>query len=245
MTTLLEVRDRCKQESDNVGMSFVSDPEWLNYINSAYTEAYGLFAQAYGADYFIQSPSTGYTFTTTGLTQDYALPSDFWKLLGVDVLYGAANQWTSLRPYLFSERNKFNATNTPMPAAGQQFRVFYIPTVTLLVNTTDVLVTGITANGGDEYVVADACIRALAKEESDVSVFVMRKQALKDRLEAEAENRDAASADRIADVRGRRGCGMEYHLFGGNLRLIGFQATGWAGLDPDLYGVGYGSGWWP
>ena len=240
MTTLLEVRTRCKQESDSVNSSFISDGEWDNLINSSYQEAYGLYVQAYGSDYFVQSPSTGYAFTTNGTSQFFALPADFWKLLGVDVLYGNANQWVSLKPFAFGDRNKFSMINSPIPAAGQSVRVFYIPTVTALAVDADVLVTGITANGGDEYVIADACLKALAKEESDVSVFAARKQALVERLNAEAENRDAGQPAAIVDSRGRGTSAMQYRLNGTNLWLIGFQISGWPGPDWDLDRAG----WW-
>jgi len=36
MTTLLQLRDRCKQESDNVNSSFITDAEWTTYINASY-----------------------------------------------------------------------------------------------------------------------------------------------------------------------------------------------------------------
>lgn len=242
MTTLLQLRDRCKQESDQVNSAFISDAEWDNYINGSYQEIYGLTAQVYGDDYYVQSPATGYTFTTTGLTAYYALPSDFFKMLGLDVLYGSLNQWTSLKPFGIGERNKFSALNSPIPAAGQQLRLFYIPTVTRLVLDADVLLTPITANGWEEYVVADACIKACGKEESDVSVFAARKAELKARIDAEAANRDAGSPAHIQDARGRGTGAMQYHISGSNLWLIGYQSRGWPDADWNL--VDYGGGWY-
>lgn len=238
MTTLLELRTRAKQESDNVNSVFITDLEWNSYINASYQEAYGLYAQAYGEDYFSKSPPQ--TIATDGINRFFALASDFWKLLGVDVLYGNANQYVSLKPFAFGDRNQFSWINSPIPAAGQTVRVWYIPTVTVLVNPGDVIATALSANGGDEYMVADACIKALAKEESDVSVYMARKQALVKRLEEEAENRDAGNPACIVDSRGRSSPAMKYRLNGDNLWLIGWNITGWPGPDWDMQS----SGWW-
>lgn len=243
MTTLLQLRDRAKQESDMVNSSFITDPEWLNLINSSLQEIYGLTAQVYGADYYVQSPSTGYTFTTDGTNQFFALPADFFKLLGIDVLYGATNQWTTLREFGIGDRNKFSAINSPIPAAGQTVRLFYVPRVTLLVGDSTTIPDALSMNGWEEYIIADACIKALTKEESDVSVFMQRKQALIDRINAEAESRDLAGTAAIVDSRGRGSGGMQYRINGSSIWLIGFQSRGWPGADMDLV-QSDNIGWW-
>jgi hypothetical protein len=64
--TLLQIRDLCKQESDMVNSSFLSDAEWNSYINQSYYELYDLLVQKYGNDYFVQTP---YTFITDGVSK--------------------------------------------------------------------------------------------------------------------------------------------------------------------------------
>lgn len=224
MSTLLQIRDRAKQETDNVNSSFVSDAEWNNYINSAYYELYGLLVQLYSNDYYVQSPTTGYTFTTDGTNQFFALPADFFKLLGVDVLI-SGTQYVSLKPFAFGDRNKLSITNSTIPMAGQTIRIFYIPKLTEL--TIDASTTVNMVNGWEEYIVVDASIRAMAKEESDVSVLMDRKQKLIKRIESEGENRDAGSGQVTVDVYGRRARAMQYRLNGNNLWLIGNSAPGW------------------
>lgn len=238
MSTLLQLRDRCKQESDNVNSSFLSDAEWNTNINNSYAELYGLLAQKFGSDYFVATPVT---IVTDGVNQQFALASDFFKLLTVEVLYGNANQYVTLKRFPLSDKNKFSWINSPIPAAGQSVRYWYIPRVTALAADGTSTVDAITMMGWDEYIVVDACIKALAKEESDVSVFIARKQALLSRLEAETENRDAFSPATIVDSRGRSAPSMQYKLNGSNLMLIGYQITGWPGPDWDLYGS---DGWW-
>lgn len=231
MATLADIRNRAKQESDNVGQSFVSDAEWLNYINGGYQEAYGLYAAAYGARYFAKNPPQ--SITTDGTNQLFALASDFWKLLLCEVqVMTASQQYVNLKPFELAEKNSIGYFNQSIPAAGQTVRVWYIPTVTALSVDADVLSTALTANGGEEYVVADACIKALTKEESDPSVFIARKNALKQRLEAEAANRDASNPSRILDIRGRRARSMQYCLVGTNIMLVGGATPGW------YYGMG-------
>lgn len=241
MTTLLQIRDRCKQESDNVNSSFLTDAEWDNLINSSYRELYGLLVQAYGEDYFVQTPQTGYTFTTDGINQFFALPTDFFKLLGVDVMVTSPAQWASLKPFAFADRNRVTMFNTQIPMAGQTVRVFYVPRLTDLVLDPDVLVAGVTLNGWEEYIIADCAMKALAKEESDVTVVAARKRALVDRLEAEASNRDAGNPARIVDVMGRRVRSMQYRLNGSSIWLVGNAQPGyaydgnWGGFeDPDM-----------
>ena len=58
-------------------------------------------------------------------------------------------------------------------------------------------------NGWEELITIDAAIKAMQKEESDVSVLAAQKGAIIERLEAEAENRDAGAPAIVGDARGR------------------------------------------
>lgn len=236
--TLATIRTACKYESDNVGQSYISDSEWTYYINASYQELYGKIVESFGNDYFTQTPSSGYTFSTDGVNQLFALPADFFKLLGVDLQIASPNYFVSLKPFAMSERNKLSITNTLTPMAGQTIRLLYVPRATQLVADTDAM-DGV--NGWEEFIIVDACIKALAKEESDVSVFMARKQALEARLASEIENRDASGATVVADVVGRRARAMQYRLNGNSLWLIGNGMPGWGpfgdwGNDPFAYG---------
>src|SRR3990167_6382280 len=94
--TLLQMRNRAKQESDNVGSSFITDAEWDSYLIGSYQELYVLVVQAFGNDYFTQTPATGYTFVTTGTGNLFTLPTDFFKLLGVDLQISSPGNYVSL-----------------------------------------------------------------------------------------------------------------------------------------------------
>jgi len=70
-------------------------------------------------------------------------------------------------------------------------------------------------SGWLEYVVTDAAIKMLQKEESDTSVLQFQKAALIKRIESAAENRDAGSPATIADVQWTNGTWPFGNGFGG------------------------------
>lgn len=236
--TLANLRTLAKQESDNVNQSFISDAEFNRYIQGSYNELFGLIVEAYGDDYFVQTPSAGYQFTTDGVNNRYALPAAFFKLRGVDLQVQTPNQWTTLKPFTMAERNRLSGQNSNIPMAGQVLQVLYTPLPTLPAQDADTI-DGV--NGWEEYVIIDAAMKALAKEEADVSVLMARKQAMIRRLEAETQNRDSGMPHHIADTLFRARNGMRYRLDGGNIWLVG-NSTGPQG-DWDEYGNG--NGMWP
>ena len=144
----------------------------------------------------------------------------FFKLIGVDLLLGAQPQgWVTLRPFTMADRNRFAIPNmqtfwgyanlryrlngnriwiVPLPSSGQVIRIWYVPQLTLLSAGSDVI-NGV--NGWEEYIIIDAAIKALQKEESDCSVLMAQKAAIIQRLEAEAENRDVGSPAVVGDTR--------------------------------------------
>lgn len=214
-TTLEALRQAVRRRADMVNNNFITDDELTEYINGSYAELYDLLVQKYGDNYFVQNPAT---ITTDGTSDQYALPDDFFKLLGVDLqLGGTADSFVTIRPFNFADRNRYSVPNfqtfygvtnlryringgqiwfTPRPAAGQNMRLWYIPRFSALVNNEDI-VDGV--SGWEEYIVVDAAIKCLAKEESDASIYMAQKGALIQRIEAAAENRDAGSPATVVD----------------------------------------------
>lgn len=227
--TLASLRSQAQQRSDMVNSNFVSTSEWNSYISNSYKELYDLLVSAFGNDYYVATPVT---FSTDGTNDKYALPDGtlyssapaFYKLLGVDLqVQGASQVWQTLKPFTFTERNRYspygvntlyrntairyrlNGSNlwfTPLPQAGLTIRLWYIPQPNTLSSDTDTF-DGI--SGWEEYVVIDAAIKALQKEESDVSVLGSQKQAIIARIQGMAENRDAGSPATVADSMGING----------------------------------------
>ncbi len=216
------IRLMAQQRADRVNSNFVTLPEWNTYISQSYFELYDLLVTVY-EDYFLQTP---YTFTTDGNAQ-YTLPTDFYKLLGVDCgLSNSTNAWGTLKKFDFIARNRYvypQITTTllgvfdlqyrlmgntlyfiPTPSSGQTIRVWYIPKLTQPMQDTDIL-KGI--SGWTEYVIVDAAIKCLQKEESDVSILMSQKMALMKRIEESSMNRDAGQPDTVSDVRGNSSSG--------------------------------------
>lgn len=201
-----------------VNSEFIEEAEWNSYINQSYYELYDIIVQKYGNDYYVADP---YEFVTDGQLEGYPLPEDMYKLLGVDLqLQNGQDSWVTLKSFNFAERNQFATPNiqnfygisnmryrlrgtklwlTPLPSAGQRLRLWYVPRLEELVDDADEA-DGI--SGWTEYIICDAAMKALQKEESDVSVLMAEKQALINRIEAAAEVRDAGSPSTVQDVRG-------------------------------------------
>lgn len=291
--SLDEIVLAARQHADQVSSGFLTTQEWQFNVNQSLFSRYDKMIAAYGNDYFVADP---YTFSTDGTNGTFALPSDFYKLLGVDcIVNGNTQAPITLKPFPFQERNQGNWPGL-IPPAGLQIRLFYVPkmipltspnTITLdgVVDGDSLVINGVTftcvsaapaANqfvqgatdtatasnlasciaaststavddivtatsdgavvtvtqltdatvtwsttystytfspnqsewtaraqsysGWLEYVIVDAAIKALVKEESDPSALMAQEQALLKRLEAMASNRDAGEPSTVADA---------------------------------------------
>ena len=208
-TTLTEFIERARQAADMDGSQFVSDSELKVYINASAQELYDLLVASYTDLYTVESASQTPT-TEASLT----LPNDFYKLRGVDFLI-STNTWVDVQNFSFNERNNNNLSigsfnrltdvryrltgskillTPPERALNNTFKLWYIPKMVELVADSDTF-DGI--NGFEQYIVIDAAIKMLTKEESDTSGLILQKRQLKERIETMAQNRDAANPEVI------------------------------------------------
>lgn len=211
--TLLALRDAAKDRADMANSRLVRDARWTAYINAAKDELYDLLVSAYGEDYF----TTSSTISLVSGTSSYSLPSDFYKLRGVDYKIDTLN-YAPLKKFEFSNRNRYNYGTyfwrsrcltyryriignkihfTPEPNENNDIRIWYIPLSPNLSDDSDEF-DGF--NGWTEFVIIRAAILALRKEESDTSEL---KQDLAEQMERIAKirhNRDAGQAAKINDV---------------------------------------------
>ncbi len=213
---ILEAQQRC----DKVNSNFYSPQELMNMCSQSRKELYDIIVQKFGDDYYLATP---YTYLTANQQQFYPLPSDFYKLLGVDVALNAndPNSWVTLKQFNFIQRNLYNFPNVytmygitnlryrlmgnqleivPVPSGGQTIHLWYVPRPSQLLNLTD-LVDGV--SGWEEYIVVDMCIKMLTKEESDISIYAAQKMGLLKRIEEAAENRDIGEPQTVSDSRRR------------------------------------------
>lgn len=237
--TLAQLRTAVRERSDMVYSQFITDAELNTYINQSAFELYDLLIQKFGDDYYIKTPP--YQFQTDGTNYLYALPSDFYKLVGVDLaINNSPSSWTTIWGFNFGARNVNPVPNvqglygfsnirvrvsgnnlwvSPVPSANQTFQIWYAPTMTTLSADSDTF-QGI--SGWTEYIIVDAAIKCLAKEESDTQVFLMQKQGLIQRIESAAENRNASAPATVMDKRNNEGYGF----------------------GDGMSGQGSGGGWW-
>lgn len=211
--TLAQLRTLARQRADMENSTFVSDSEFNNYINDSYGELYDLLVASF-EDYYLKAPVT---FTLTSPTNTYALPSDFYKLRGLDFQLSSGD-WTTVTLFNFAERNvksrllsrySYGQKNVSYRVMGQYLRIepadecsgtyqlWYIPRYTRMTSDSDTL--------GDvldfsEYVIVDAAIKALVKEESDISALLAIKGQLHERVITMAKSRVADKPERVADV---------------------------------------------
>ena len=209
------VRQRTNTENSN----FVTDDEIVTLLNKAYVELY---------DYLIQTFES-YVVTSTDITliqnQDtYALPSDFYKCLGVDMWLDAVRKIT-LSKFNFSDRNRFQTTTwlpvlsanplryrivgnnlkiIPSPASAYKMTLWYAPqplelalTVTDPTNQTNQLqsILGIF----DDYIIMSAAIDVLQKEESDTTNLVRDREQYIERIRMSLGTRDDQN-DTVTDI---------------------------------------------
>lgn len=205
--TLATLRSRARERADMVGSSFVSDSGFNDWINEANQKLYSLIVDAFGEDYFRSTQS----FTTVASQSDYPLPSDFYKLVGVDLSYHGI--WRSLTRYERAERNTFrelkpealpryaivgsNLRLYPAPTAGLSGSILYIPEAPLL--TADGNSVSY-PNGWERYIVIDAAIQALIKEETNVNALLSEREKIEREIRDAKENRDMATPKQVVDT---------------------------------------------
>jgi hypothetical protein len=205
----------------------------------------------------IQTNGTGFIPFPNGsnyVTNGIPAPA-LYKLTGVDGNLtgqglGPASQWTTLSRFNWIDRNKYNVLPgfvgifgnfvqisyrpmgnslelIPIPAANTQIQIWYAPILQQMLLDTDMLPFSI--SGWSEYVIVDAAIKALRKQEllEQAGVLMNQKASLQERIRASAPSRDIGQANSVSNTRSSCGdpsfnnCGMN----GGN---------GWFG------GGGYG-----
>jgi hypothetical protein len=199
-----------------VGSSFVADSATgLDaWINEAHQKLHGMLVEALGEEYVSSTAS----LSIVAGTSDYAVPTGFFKLYGIDVTLG--DYVYALQPYERLERNMYrngrilasrvrgyevpryslvgsNIRLYPTPTQALTTTVLYAPEATVLVNGTDAVSY---ANGWERFIVLDAAIQALAKEESDTRTLAAERAAVVKEIELAKEQRDLNRMHRVVEV---------------------------------------------
>lgn len=212
--TLAQLRSRVRIRADIEGEEKrYPDTELDEYINASYKELYAKLVRK-----MLIRPEEIQTIVTTG-AQVYSVNSNHFATLGV--FYDINGDWQSLLARHSAKLRPFGITSTvsgdatsyriaevagvkqiefyPRPT-NRTYYLQYVPLPGELVNDTD-SVDEILA--WTEYVVVDAAIKALRKENSDTDALQGDKLALDRRIEEEAELVEMAESYRITDVNRR------------------------------------------
>lgn len=223
--TLAQLRARALARADLEASHYATETASIATVNTLlnasadalHDKLVGLFEDRYVAES---------TFTTSGglpaplpaettpPSEDVALPVDFYRLLGVD-LEVSSGTWVALEAYDFRQRNRLSNTTSadgcsvryrlqgdvvhllPVPAAGLNARLIYVPARAQLEEEDDPL-QGV--SGWEEWVVVDTARKLLLREESDTSGVEREMAELNARIQLSASRRDVGRAPRVQDV---------------------------------------------
>jgi len=205
--TFAELKARARSRADMDGSEFVTDEEFALYVRDSAAELYDVLVSSF-QDYYLETTAEA----TLSLGEaSIALPSSFYKLRGVD-RYSSSAQWTTLSPYSFAERNDNSGSMTssgiryrvqagalkltPTDACDGTYRVHYVPLMPALTLDADVFDDH---NRWADYIVVDAAIKALQKEESSTTTLEKQKQALLKRIEDMSKQVDAGGPEVVVD----------------------------------------------
>jgi len=212
MATLSDIRDRVRQRADIENETArYPDSEVNQYINDSYKELFTLL-QRYG---LVRTEKTQ-TITADGSTS-YAVSSDYFATL--KVFYQDGTTLVSLRRHEFKNRpfdfsgttgqassyrvahngTSLNIELVPKPGSGTYLHT-YIPVPADLSDDSDTIDS---VMGWDEFIVIDAAIKALVKEDSDTSQLMIERERIMARIEAESAMREMAETHSITDTRRR------------------------------------------
>lgn len=197
-----------RKKTDQENSTFVTDSELIEFIDLSWKELYNKIIEA-NTTYYLTSQN----ITIVGGTDIYALPTDFYKVQGVDINV-SGNRAISARPFNFEERNRKNyignITHTygyiirgdsiqflPNPQTNADAKLWYIPLPATLTADGDTINT---VNGGFRWIVADVCVMVATKEESDTSSFENEKIRHEENIRKALAIRDEGMAQRVTDI---------------------------------------------
>lgn len=201
-----------RQMADIERSQVCTDTEIVSYINKAYRELYNAIVLAH-QNYFVSSG----TITLVPGTDTYAVPSDFMKLLGVDLVVDSSQSITLL-PYNLNERNRSQTGLIYTHPLQRSFRYIlmgsnlkFVPKASIPSGTVTVWyvpapadLTSVSSfdaiNGLDEYVTAAAAEKCLIKQNLPSKEVALLKQEKKQMVIETCAGRDAGMTLCVTDL---------------------------------------------
>lgn len=206
--TLAQMIEQVRLRTDTVGDPHITDSEITSYLNGGLAELWGTLVTCY-EDYYA---TTGSISTSSGVER-YSLPSDLFKLTGVETLIGG--EWRDVPQFMESERNRqrrLRGTSMPFgyrmkgttlellpaPSDTREVRLRYVPPAPVLSASAETF-DGI--NGYEEYAILDASMKCCLKQDTQkLTTLRDMRDRLGRRIETEAEDRNAGDNQRAVDT---------------------------------------------
>ena len=170
LVSLTELRLLTRQRADQENSQFVNDTELTRYLNNSWGELYSLINENFNEDYF----TTTSTVSMVSGTDTYDLPSDFYKMRGVDLVV-TSTESVPLKRYNWAQRTrnaltvyardykyrvqKGSIVFSPVPSTTDSVKLYYIPSPKRLLSKDTTAITRGTntmwTTGSHEFVVGD------------------------------------------------------------------------------------------
>ena len=201
------------KNSGFIDQSGTAGTELIRYANLAYRDLYNQIILSH-EHYF----TTASTIATVGGTDSYSLPSDFYKLDGVDMALDSSGRYISLRPFVFAERNKYrsgialttsiygqvyryllvanNIKFIPIPSQAVNIQLWYTPEPTVITSLSQTIQV---PPCSDEYMSLYIACLMLAKEESDVTALNTKRREVLSQLQLSLKSRDDGAPLYVTD----------------------------------------------
>lgn len=220
LISFAQIKEESRERANMENSGFISDSELGRYVNKSIRALYDLIMTKYGEDYFVNAEP--FEIVVNNTQDKYDLPDDFYKVVGVDLKVGT-NNGISMQPFMWQERNNYLNSYIaswgedgvvraryrimdnnpgkiwfiPSPTGGFNVDLWYVPVPPELEDEDDEF-NGF--NGWEEYVIIDAAIKMLGKEESATKDLKLERQLIIDRITETAANRDIGMSHRVQDV---------------------------------------------
>jgi hypothetical protein len=215
MATLTGFRARVRERADMVGSAFVTDDATSldAWINSAAKKLHRLLAAQLGSTYQQDTQ----TAPVVAANPVVSLPAGVYKILAVFVVLADGRQVQlkrhslgglgsikqnapSLQSMTYRVAGDSIELHPPPPTAGS-LKIVFIPQFTPLVAGADA--TPSVMEPWEEFVVVDAAIQVLAKEESDPSLLMAERDEIRRSIMEEAEQRVLSTPRSAVDMDAR------------------------------------------
>lgn len=221
--TMAELITQVRRRADVENSTFVTNPELQDYLNDSIADLFTELREAWGDEYFVDEETVTVPAGSVGNTgcvvdlvpAEYADPP--LRILGIGLHLPSQSRVVPLKPFSPSDTvlrlDPLSWEQNPpryklLGLDTLQFE--YPPTtaMTIIVRAIEQPARYTEAGGLEidevfswrEYVIVDAAIKVLAKEESDTGALEARKQWLLSRIRANAPPRDV-QAKTMVDAR--------------------------------------------